>query len=120
MYCAFYPKSTGYQQTNHLVFAFEFQICASDSKFHLVQSFVSVERLRIKPEYHNVCRHPLSGLEPEIICERKYQVFQLTKQIAPVCELTLGCQILVMNLILGGSNGYSLLISMSTSKTPPS
>jgi hypothetical protein len=38
---------------------------------------------------------------------------QLTKQImAPVWELIFGCQILVMNFILGGSKGYSLGISI--------
>jgi len=45
---------------------------------------------------------------------------QLTKQMAPVWELIFGCHILVMNFIFGGSKGYSLGISMSTSKTPPS
>merc|ERR1712005_27452 len=38
----------------------------------------------------------------------------VSKQIAPVCELTLGCQILVSNFMTGGRKGYSLGILMST------
>mmetsp|Transcript_31084 Transcript_31084/g.64046 ORF Transcript_31084/g.64046 Transcript_31084/m.64046 type:complete len:190 (+) Transcript_31084:226-795(+) len=44
----------------------------------------------------------------------------MSKQIAPVCELTFGCQILVLNFILGGSKGYPLGINTSTSYRPPS
>ena len=45
---------------------------------------------------------------------------ELTRQIAPVWLLILGCQILVVNFIIGGSNGYWSGIEMSISKTPPS
>ena len=38
--------------------------------------------------------------------------------MAPVAELTFGCQILVINFIFGGANGYSPSIKMSTSNTP--
>ena len=38
--------------------------------------------------------------------------------MAPVCELTFGCQIFVINCILGGTNGYSPPMNISTSNTP--
>ena len=44
----------------------------------------------------------------------------LTRQIAPVWEDILGCQILVLNFILGGSKGYCLGIRISISNIPPS
>lgn len=44
----------------------------------------------------------------------------LTKQIAPVLDEILGCQILVTNFIFGGSKGYELGMMMSILKTPPS
>ena len=40
--------------------------------------------------------------------------------MAPVWDDILGCQILVMNFIFGGSNGYCFGISMEISHTPPS
>ena len=42
-----------------------------------------------------------------------------TRQMAPVLEEMLGCQILVTNFILGGSKGYDDGIWMSILKTPP-
>jgi hypothetical protein len=40
--------------------------------------------------------------------------------VLTVCELTLGCHILVSKRMTGGRNGYSLGILMSTWKVPPS
>lgn len=42
-----------------------------------------------------------------------------TRQMAPVEEEMLGCQILVLNFILGGSNGYEAGMLMSILNTPP-
>lgn len=42
-----------------------------------------------------------------------------TRQMAPVEEEMLGCQILVLNFILGGSKGYEAGTTMSILKTPP-
>jgi len=36
-----------------------------------------------------------------------HSFFRMSRQIAPVCELILGCHIFVSNFILGGLNGYS-------------
>jgi len=44
----------------------------------------------------------------------------MSKQIAPVTELMLGCQILVQNFTLGGLNGYVSGISILSLYFPPS
>ena len=46
--------------------------------------------------------------------------FRISKQIAPVTELILGCHILVINRTLGGLNGYVSGILISSWYLPPS
>ena len=49
-----------------------------------------------------------------------HSFLRMSRQIAPVWELIFGCHIFVSNFILGGLNGYSPGIVMSTMKVPPS
>uniref|UniRef100_A0A2M4D8K7 Putative secreted protein n=1 Tax=Anopheles darlingi TaxID=43151 RepID=A0A2M4D8K7_ANODA len=46
--------------------------------------------------------------------------FRMSKQMAPVTEEMLGCQILVMNFTLGGLKGYVSGTFISSTNLPPS